>query len=77
MGVLVYKTKPISEFKSLEISNACEIKSLFLNNSDKNSGKGLGNLLLKKVEDYIFEKNQEKQTFDNIVVTVSNEKKFY
>ena len=75
VGVLVYKTEPIDEFASLGILNACEIKSLFLNNSDKNSGKGLGSMLLKKVEDYIIARNKEKQTFDNIVVTVSNEKK--
>ncbi|HUD01872.1 MAG TPA: hypothetical protein VMR37_06060, partial [Rhabdochlamydiaceae bacterium] len=48
-GVIVYKTILSDEFKEYKIQNSIEIKSLFVVNSEKNSGRGLGSELLNKI----------------------------
>lgn len=61
IGILVAKT---SEKDTLEI------KTLFIVNSEKNSGKGFGSLLLKQALDLALELNKS-----NILVTVAEDKK--
>ena len=48
-GVLVFKTIPSDEFSAFGVVNSVEVKSLFVDNSQKNSGKGLGSALLNKL----------------------------
>lgn len=69
IGILVYKHLPTDEFSSLGAPNALEIKTLFVINADKNSGKGIGSQLLGKVL------NVAKQLqCSHLVVTVSEDK---
>lgn len=48
-GVLVFKTVLSNEFAEFGIKDSIEIKSLFVDNSNENSGKGLGSDLVKKI----------------------------
>lgn len=68
-GILVYKTNLSDEFSDLGVSNSLEVKTLFLIDAEKNSGKGLGSALLKKVISVAKEKNA-----DSIHLTVSEKK---
>ena len=70
LGVLVYKTFPVQEFSSNGIPSALEIKTLFVVNAEKNSGRGIGTQLINKV----FSHAQSNEQFQNIVVTVSEKK---
>lgn len=49
VGVLVYKNAPSNEFQKFGIVNSLEVKSLFLIDPEKHSGRGLGSVLLDKV----------------------------
>jgi ribosomal protein S18 acetylase RimI-like enzyme len=66
IGILVFKSNTLNEFKGLGYDNVLEIKTLFLSNSDTNSGKGYASLLLREVQN---EALKLKATY--IVVTVS------
>ncbi|MEI6242504.1 MAG: N-acetyltransferase [Chlamydiota bacterium] len=66
LGILVYKNYPTQEY----VNNALEIKTFFIVDSKQNSGKGLGTQLLNRV----FFVVKENPAFQNIVVTVSEEK---
>lgn len=69
LGVLIFKTAPTNEFSNYNIKNACEIKTLFVTQAENNSKKGLGTLLLNRVEDYA-----KKNKMEYIIVTVSDKK---
>jgi ribosomal protein S18 acetylase RimI-like enzyme len=68
-GMLVYKNAPTEEFACLGAQNALEIKTLFVINAGKNSGRGVGSQLLEKVVSVAKELH-----CSNLVVTVSEEK---
>jgi L-amino acid N-acyltransferase YncA len=70
VGILVYKTKGSNEFANLGVENSLEIKTLFVINSEKNSGKGIGSDLLKRVEN-----KAREELFPSVHVTVSETKK--
>lgn len=69
LGVLVFKRELSQEFKSIGVEQAIELKTLFVVDADKNSGKGIGSQLFKKCLQYAREVGAKK-----IVVTVSQEK---
>ncbi|MFY7843075.1 MAG: hypothetical protein ACOVOR_03565 [Rhabdochlamydiaceae bacterium] len=71
LGVIVFKDVLSDEFSSKGIANSVEIKSLFVVNSDQNSGKGLGTTLLTKIIEETAKRLDPK--FYN--VTVSEDKK--
>lgn len=50
VGVLVFKTVLSNEFAEFGITDSIEIKSLFLDHSANNSGKGLGSSLVDKLK---------------------------
>lgn len=69
LGLLVYKTNLVHDYVLLGIQDAFEIKTLFVVEALKNSGKGIGSQLLQRVlgvAKNIFAKN--------VVVTVSEAK---
>lgn len=49
VGVIAFKTNPSNEFEQFGVVNSIEIKSLFVVASEKNSGRGIGGILLNKV----------------------------
>ncbi|GAB6020832.1 hypothetical protein CHUAL_003486 [Chamberlinius hualienensis] len=51
VGIIVYKRRPTNEYQKFGIEKSLEIKSLFVINEKVNSGKGYGNLLIKRIED--------------------------
>lgn len=69
VGMLVYKHAPTEEFACLGAPNALEIKTLFVIDADKNSGRGIGSQLLEKVCSLA-----KELRCSNLVVTVSEEK---
>ncbi len=69
LGILVYKTAPSMEYIQYGARNALELKTLFVVNPAKNSGKGIGSELENRINEIAREK------FDNLQVTVSEEKK--
>lgn len=71
VGVIVFKTVLSNEFASFGIKNSIEIKTLFVVNSEENSGKGLGTDLVKKV---IAEAEALKLGHESLHVTVSESK---
>ena len=70
VGLVIYKTSLINEYTHLNISDAIEIKTLFVINPELNSGKGYASLLLSVVINYA---KSKKAKF--IFVTVSEGKK--
>lgn len=52
VGLLIYKTNISDEFSKFDICSSIEIKTLFLKNSNNNSGKGFGSCLLNKALEY-------------------------
>ncbi len=70
-GVLVFKTVLSNEFAEFGIKDSIEIKSLFLDNSNEKSGKGIGSLLVTKV---IEEAERLNIGHTGIHVTVSENK---
>lgn len=50
LGLIIYKTALVNEFAKLRIQNSLEVKTLLVINPEKNSGKGIGTALLKRVE---------------------------
>jgi WD40 repeat protein len=71
VGVLQFKTGPSDEFEKFGIRNSIEIKSLFVNQSQSNSGRGLGSALIQK----LFEEAAKlKVSFSGFHVTVSEDK---
>jgi ASC-1-like (ASCH) protein/GNAT superfamily N-acetyltransferase len=52
LGVVVYKAFSSNEFRGHGIANSIEIKTLFLADSQNQSGKGYGTALLNRVIDY-------------------------
>lgn len=67
LGVLVYKNDPQSEY---DLNHLLEIKSLFLFNPSKNSGKGIATNLLKYAENIV----NTDVLFEKIFVTVTEDK---
>lgn len=63
------KTAPSMEYIQYGARNALELKTLFVVNPAKNSGKGIGSELENRINEIAREK------FDNLQVTVSEEKK--
>ena len=53
LGIIVYKNKLQNEY---ELNNALELKTLFLLNPDKNSGRGLGSSLFQRINEVAQEK---------------------
>lgn len=70
VGIVVYKNFPVEEFTSYGIASALEIKTLFVVNPEKNSGRGIGSQLINQV----FHQAKSNEKFRNVVVTVSEEK---
>lgn len=52
-GVLVFKTVLSNEFSEYGITNSVEIKSLFVDHSLQNSGRGLGSNLVDKLKEEV------------------------
>lgn len=50
VGVLVFKTVLSNEFEEFNVSGSIEIKSLFVDQSNRNSGRGIGSALVDKVK---------------------------
>jgi L-amino acid N-acyltransferase YncA len=69
VGVLVFKIHPTSEYAVHGVSASIEIKSLFVVDADKNSGKGIGSKILKKLYE-----ETEKLVCTGFHVTVSETK---
>lgn len=72
VGVLVFKTVLSNEFERYGIRDSIEIKSLFLDQSVNNSGRGLGSALIDKVKE---EASKLKLGHKGLHVTVSETKK--
>ena len=68
VGVLVFKTKVSNAHANLGIVNSIGIKSLFLVNPEKNSGRGLGSALLNFCRRKV---NELGLTYQHMHVTVS------
>jgi GNAT superfamily N-acetyltransferase len=68
-GILIFKNEPQNEFSCLGIKNAVEIKSLFLYNPQRYSGKGYGSILFNHVKNHATSSGAE-----NLIVTVSEQK---
>lgn len=51
VGVLVFKTVLSNEFKGLGVEDSIEVKSLFVDNSGVNSGRGVGSDLVSKLKE--------------------------
>lgn len=71
VGVIAFKTLLSDEFQEYGISNSIEIKSLFVVDSENNSGKGLGTTLLNKAYE---ETDKLKIDHSSFHVTVSETK---
>lgn len=71
VGVLQFKTDPSNEFSEYGIKESIEIKSLFVYDSQANSGRGLGSLLFTKL---IEETQKLGKEFSGYHVTVSEDK---
>lgn len=71
MGVLVFKTELSQEYKDLGVSNSIEIKSLFIDHSVENSGRGLGSALIDKLFSEVKKLNLNAS---GVHVTVSEKK---
>ncbi len=71
LGVIVFKTVLSDEFREYGIKKSVEIKSLFVVDSDNNSGRGLGSALLNKVIEETQLRHLRPESFH---VTVSNTK---
>lgn len=69
VGVIAFKTTTSDEFEKEGIKNSFEIKSLFVVESTKNSGRGIGSILLNKVLE-----ETSKLQHDSLHVTVSAKK---
>ncbi len=72
VGVLVFKTVLSNEFEEYGVRDSIEIKSLFLDQSVSNSGRGLGSVLVDKVKE---EAEKLKLGHEGLHVTVSETKK--
>lgn len=72
IGVIAFKTVLSDEFKDHGIQNSLEIKSLFVVDSEQNSGRGVGTLLLNKVIEEVAQRNLRPE---GLHVTVSEVKK--
>lgn len=70
VGVLQFKNAPTDEFAEFGVTNSIEIKSLFVNQSQSNSGRGLGSMLIGK----LFEEVRKLPPHGGIHVTVSEDK---
>ncbi len=68
VGNLIYKTKLSNEYECHGIVNSLEVKSLYLFDADKNSGKGFGTQLFKRMLEI-----SEEYHAKSIHVTVSEE----
>ncbi len=49
VGILVYKTKLLNEYKEYGIENSLEMKSMFVIDVEKNGGLGYGSLLFERI----------------------------
>jgi hypothetical protein len=72
VGVLVFKTFLSNEFEKLGITDSIEIKSLFVDKPTQNSGRGLGGVLIDKVQEEVAKLNLRHKSLH---VTVSETKK--
>lgn len=70
-GILVFKTELSDEFQTLGVSRSVEIKSLFVDASHKNSGRGLGSSLFSKLTEEVVAMDLHEE---GIHVTVSEQK---
>lgn len=52
-AVLVFKTVLSSEFAEFGVDNSIEVKSLFVDHSKQNSGRGLGSALVNKLKEEV------------------------
>lgn len=71
IGVIVFKTLLSDEFSSFGVQKSIEIKSLFVVESETNSGRGVGSALFNKV---VEEADNLKLNHDSLHVTVSEKK---
>jgi len=71
VGVLQFKTIPSNEYEQFGVNDSIEIKSLFLNQSQANSGRGLGSALVNKLYQ---ECSKLQVPFTGYHVTVSEDK---
>ena len=71
VGVIVFKTCLSNEFAEHKIEKSIEIKSLFVVDAEKNSGRGIGTKLLNKI---IEEAEKLKLNHESFHVTVSETK---
>jgi len=71
VGVVAFKTFLSNEFAPYGIKNSIEIKSLFLIDPERNSGRGLGKVLFQKVIDDV---NGLYLQYESFHVTVSETK---
>lgn len=71
LGVLVFKTVLTNEFKDLGVEESIEVKSLFVDNAGKNSGRGVGSDLVNKLKE---ESEKLGLNHKGIHVTVSENK---
>lgn len=69
LGVVIFKKDLSQEFENLGITNAIELKTLFVVNAEQNSGVGLGSQLLNQCLKFA-----STAKADNVIVTVSEEK---
>ena len=70
-GVLVFKTILSNEFAEFGLRNSIEVKSLFVDQSQQNSGRGLGSALIDKLKEEV---EHLSVPFEGIHVTVSETK---
>lgn len=71
VGVIAFKIDLSDEFAKQGVQKSIEIKSLFVVNSESNSGRGLGSVLLNKV---VEEADKLKLNHESLHVTVSEKK---
>lgn len=71
VGVIAFKTVLSDEFAQYGIKRSLEIKSLFVVNSESNSGRGLGSVLLNK---FVEEADRLQLHHEALHVTVSQKK---
>ncbi|MCP5508852.1 MAG: GNAT family N-acetyltransferase [Chlamydiales bacterium] len=72
VAVLVFKTVLSNEFEEYGIKNSIEVKSLFVDQSQQNSGRGLGSALVDKLKEEV---ENLRLNHESIHVTVSETKK--
>ncbi len=70
-GVIAFKTSVSDEFANLGVKNSIEVKSLFVDQSAQNSGRGLGSALVDKLKREV---DLLGIAYDSIHVTVSETK---